>query len=284
MERLAEISNNLDIEFLKNTYYHVYGIHYEDEMKELLDSIPESDRKNIAVFYDDRLEIENVIKNEKKTYLYSEFYRMEKIREAYIFFLNKNAFFSFGFDKFNSEELKKLEEALEKYNYKFEKEEILGEIENFQWTEQKIRKLMYKKFFNWRLITMIIITIIILLIFLFGDKRDFSFRITLLSIMTAYMIIYFYRYIHYPKKSFKSMNSRFLKAYIIFYESHVQILNRQNLEQIIIKYEELYKIKKLKDASILYIEKHKGYLFEFSEIKLYSDKLIDILKNNKRKK
>lgn len=284
MGKLAEINNNIDLESIKKAYYHVYGINYEYGIKELLDSIPESDKKNNVIFFEDRLVTENIIKDEKSTYLYDEFYKIEKVREAYIFFINKEKFFSFGFDRFTSEELKKVEEALGKYDYKFKKEEILGEIENFEWTEQRLRKLMYKNFFNWRFVLISIVTIITLLIFLFGNKEDYSFRITLFLIMIADLIIYFYGYIYRPKKSLKLMNSRFLKAYIIFYDTYVQIMNKQRPEQVIIKYEEFYKIKKLKDASMFYVQKHKGYLFEFSEIKLYSDKLIDILKNNNRKK
>ena len=78
------------------------------------------------------------------------------------------------------------------------------------------------------------------------------------------------------------MNKRFLRARVLFYEDRIELINRTAAEISVIKYEEFFKIKKIKYGILFYIQRYKCFLFEYSEIEGDIETLKKILWNNKK--
>ena len=128
MEKIAEIEHKVTLEKIMNSYYAHYKVKYEEYSKEFYDSLPDSVKEVRVEFYEDRLVIENLIKNEKQTYLYDELYKVQKSENAYLFYTNKVEYRFFEFSDFNAEELENLDNTIKKYYEKTE-DNIIAEIE-----------------------------------------------------------------------------------------------------------------------------------------------------------
>ena len=98
MEIIAKIPNfKTDLQRLKESYYARYGVMDENYAKEIDDTISDSMRDYEIEFYKDKFLVRNIVKNEVNSHLYSELYRVEKIKEGYLFSLDKTKFYFFKF-------------------------------------------------------------------------------------------------------------------------------------------------------------------------------------------
>ena len=141
---------------------------------------------------------------------------------------------------------------------------------------------MFKKVFNYRLL--LVIVAYLLLIYGFLTDRDNTSKVLYSVIAVGISIQYLYTYFIAPKKTLKSMNGRFLRARVLFYQNRLELINRSKAEISVIKYEEFFRIKEIKYGILFYIQKYKCFLFEYPEIKGDIEELRKILENNKNSK
>ena len=283
MEKIAEIEYKVTLEKIMNSYYAHYKVKYEEYSKEFYDSLPDSVKEVRVEFYEDRLVIENLIKNEKQTYLYDELYKVQKSENAYLFYTNKVEYRFFEFSDFNAEELENLDNTIKKYYEKTE-DNIIAEIENFEWTEEKLRKGM---FFSDGIKIRIFIMGIVLLLFIFESIAYPEIR-TLMIALAGIIIIFLWSFYYFkvvPKRTLKSMNPKSVKMKILFYEDHMVLIKKFEPGVMEIKYSEFYKIKINKSGYFMYSQRSLFYLFEFSEMTGNIEELKNILqKYHKRGK
>ena len=277
MKEIAEIRYTVDADRLMRLYYARYKVNYEKFSKEVYESRSESEREYKDVFFDDRVVSENILKNEKTTFLYDELFAVEKTENGYLFYVTNSSLLFYGFDEFDIKNLETLDKVLRSY-YEIKREEPVAVIENFEYTEDKIRKIMFKKVFNYKLI--LVITAYILLGYGLLLNRDNISKTLYISIAAGISIEYLYLYLIRPKKVLKSMKTGFLKARVLFYKDRVELINKLKAEISVIKYEEFFKIKKIKYGILFYIQRYKCFLSEYSEIEGDIESLKKILFNN----
>ncbi|MCP1224575.1 hypothetical protein [Sebaldella sp. S0638] len=281
MKEIAEIRYTVTADRLMRLYYARYKVNYKEFSQEIYDSRSDSEKEYSDVFFDDRVISQNIVKDEKTTFLYNELYAVDKTDIGYLFYVTKDSLLFYGFDEFEPESLKKLDEILKPY-YETEKEEIIAKIENSEYTEDKIRKIMFKRVFNHRLL-LVITAYVILISGLFLGKNNTS-KLLYILIALGTSIQYLYNYFITPKKTLKSMNNRFLRARVLFYQDRAEIINKSKAEILILKYGEFFKIKEIKYGILFYIQRYKCFLFEYSEIEGDLEKLRKILADNKGSK
>lgn len=279
MKEIAEIHYIMDADRLMRLYYARYKVNYEKFSQEIYESRSESEREYRDIFFDDRVVSENIIKNEKTTFLYKELFAVEKTEAGYLFYVNKGSIIFYGFDEFDTEELKVLDEILRPY-YEMKKDEVIAKIENFEYTEDKIRKIMFKRVINYKLL--LVAAAYVLLIYAMFLENNSNFKLLYIVIATGISIQYLYDYFIKPKKTLKSMNNRFLKGRVLFYKDRVELINRTVAEISEIKYKEFFKKKEIKSGILLYIQRYKCFLFEYSEIEGDIENLKKILSDSKR--
>ena len=151
-------------------------------------------------------------------------------------------------------------------------------IENSEYTEDKIRKIMFKKVFNYKLL-LVAAADMLLIYGLLADRGNIS-KVLYIVIAAGISIEYLYLYFIRPKKILKSMKTGFLKARVLFYSDRIELINKSKAEISVIKYEEFFKIKEIKYGILFYIQRHKCFLFEYSEIEGDIENLKKILLNN----
>ena len=281
MEKIAEIEYKITPEWVMKSYYTHYKVKYEEYSREFYDSLPESAKEVRVEFYEDRFVTENLVKNEKNTYLYDELSAVKKLENAYSFYTNKVEYRFFEFSDFKAEELKKLDDILKKYYEKTE-EHIIAEIENFEWTEEKLRKGM---FFSEGMKIRIFIMGIALLLLIFESIAYPEIR-TLMIALAGIIIIFLWSFYYFkvvPEKTLKSMNPKSIKMKILFYEDHTVLIKKSDPGIIEMKYSEFYKIKKIKSGYSIYPQRNQFYLFEFSEITGNIEELKNILQKYHRR-
>ena len=277
MKEVAEIRYTVDADRLMRLYYARYKVNYEKFSKEIYESRSEREREYRDVFFDDRVVSENILKDEKKTFLYDELFAVEKTENGYLFHVTNSSLLFYGFDDFKTEELSALDEILRPY-YEVKHDEAVAVIENSEYTEGKIRKIMFKKVFNYKLL--LVAAADMLLIYGLLTDRDNISKVLYIVIAAGISIEYLYLYFIRPKKILKSMKTGFLKARVLFYSDRIELINKSKAEISVIKYEEFFKIKEIKYGIFFYIQRHKCFLFEYSEIEGDIENLKKILFNN----
>ena len=277
MKEVAEIRYTVDADRLMRLYYARYKVNYEKFSKEIYESRSEREREYRDVFFDDRVVSENILKDEKKTFLYDELFAVEKTENGYLFDVTNSSLLFYGFDDFKTEELSALDEILRPY-YEVKHDEAVAVIENSEYTEDKIRKIMFKKVFNYKLL-LVAAADMLLIYGLLADRGNIS-KVLYIVIAAGISIEYLYLYFIRPKKILKSMKTGFLKARVLFYSDRIELINKSKAEISVIKYEEFFKIKEIKYGIFFYIQRHKCFLFEYSEIDGDIENLKKILLNN----
>ena len=281
MKEIAEIQYTVDADRLKRLYYARYKVNYEKFSQEIYESRSESEREYKDIFFDDRVISENILKNEKTTFLYDELFAVEKTEDGYLFHITNNSLLFYGFNEFDPKSLEALDEILRPY-YEIKLEKPAAVIENFEYTENKIRKIMFKKVFNYRLL--LVITAYILLIWSELLYTSSFSKVLCMVIALGISIQYLYSYFIIPKKTLKSMKNGLLRGRVLFYQDRLEIINKAKAEISVIKYEEFFKIKEIKYGFLFYIQRYKCFLFEYSEIQGDMENLKKILFNNKESK
>ena len=277
MKEVAEIRYTVDADRLMRLYYARYKVNYEKFSKEIYESRSEREREYRDVFFDDRVVSENILKDEKKTFLYDELFAVEKTENGYLFHVTNSSLLFYGFDDFKTEELSALDEILRPY-YEVKHDEAVAVIENSEYTEGKIRKIMFKKVFNYKLL--LVAAADMLLIYGLLTDRDNISKVLYIVIAAGISIEYLYLYFIRPKKILKSMKTGFLKARVLFYSDRIELINKSKAEISVIKYEEFFKIKEIKYGILFYMQRYKCFLFEYSEIEGDIENLKKILFNN----
>ena len=277
MKEVAEIRYTVDADRLMRLYYARYKVNYEKFSKEIYESRSESEREYRDVFFHDRVVSENILKDEKTTFLYDELFAVEKTENGYLFHVTNSSLLFYGFDEFKTEELKALDEILRPY-YEVKRDEAVAVIENSEYTEDKIRKIMFKKVFNYKLL--LVAAADVLLIYSLLADRDNISKVLYIVIAAGISIEYLYLYFIRPKKILKSMKTGFLKARVLFYSDRIELINKSKAEISVIKYEEFFKIKEIKYGILFYMQRYKCFLFEYSEIEGDIENLKKILFNN----
>ena len=286
MERIALVEYKVSQSRIMKFYYAKYRVNYERFSKEIFDTIPDSEKEVRVEFYEDRLIKTNIVKNEKNTYLYDEMFYIEKTENEYLFYFNKNDYIFFEFTEFKKEELEKLDSILKKY-YEKETENIIAKIEDFEWTEKRIRKGLLNGNMKYRMIIVSLILIYfisnILIHLQNGDiLKNLAGIVGILLLLIGYLT---YVLKVYPKRILKSMNSTLTKMRTLFYEDKMVSISKSEPRVLEIKYSEFYKIKRFKMGYLLYTQKNHFYLFEFSEMTGNIEELKKILtKYHKRGK
>lgn len=275
MEKIAEIEYKVTLEKIMNSYYAHYKVKYEEYSKEFYDSLPDSVKEVRVEFYEDRLVIENLIKNEKNTYLYDELYTVKKSENSYSFYTNKVEYRFFEFSDFKAKELENLDDILKKY-YENTKNKIIAEIENFEWTEEKLRKGTMNTSMKFRVLLMfLILAVLIFEIIIYPGFR------TLIPALAGIIIIFLWYYYYFrvrPKKQINSINPSLKKMTVIFYENYIELISKSSPKISEVKYLEFYEIKKKKYGYLFYTQRNQFYLFEFSEMTGNIEELKNIIK------
>ncbi|MBP9477484.1 MAG: hypothetical protein KBF12_02595 [Sebaldella sp.] len=270
MEIIAKIPNfKTDLQRLKESYYARYGVMDENYAKEIDDTISDSMRDYEIEFYKDKFLVRNIVKNEVNSHLYSELYRVEKIKEGYLFSLDKTKFYFFKFSDLveNESTGDKLDEILKKY-YTGTTNGVIATIENYVLDQKRCitgLKAMYKNMLS----GMQLAGLIFLGVFQYLIYRDIF--ITVISVIGYVILIFilfkFFYYKRTAKKILKSINENFLSARILFYPDEIEIITKKKLTLIRLKYEEFYKIQKIKEGYMFYTQKFSFYFFGFDEFK-----------------
>jgi hypothetical protein len=274
VKEIAEIRYTKDAKRIMRIYYARYQINYEKFSQEVYESIAENMREYRDIFFDDRIVSENLMKNEKNTFFYKELSAVEKTEEGYLIYITKNSMLFYGFDEFKPESLGILDEILKPYLVK--REEALAIIKNFEYTEDKIRKIKFKKFFNLRLLLVLTAYLFLICGILIDSESKFLYILLALGITIEYLYFYFIQ----PKRILKSMNKKPMKAKVLFFENRIEVISKLNAEVLVLKYEEFFRIKKIKSGILFYIHKYTCFLFEYSEIEGDIEKLKKILFQN----
>ena len=281
MKEIAEIQYTVDADRLMHLYYARYKVNYEKFSQEIYKSRSENERKYKDTFFNDRVISENILKNEKTTFLYDELFAVEKTENGYLFHVKNSSMLFYGFNEFDSKSLEALDEILRPY-YEIKREKPAAVIENFEYTENKIRKIMFKKVFNYRLL--LVITAYILLIWSELLYTSSFSKVLCMVIALGISIQYLYSYFIIPKKTLKSMKNGLLRGRVLFYQDRLELINKTKAEISVIKYEEFFKIKEIKYGFLFYIQRYKCFLFEYSEIQGDMESLKKFLFNNKGNK
>ena len=104
MKEIAEIKYTVDADRLIRLYYARYKVNYEKFSQEIYESRSESERKYKDVFFYDRVISENILKNEKTTFLYDELFAVEKTEDGYLFHVTISSLLFYGFNEFDPKE------------------------------------------------------------------------------------------------------------------------------------------------------------------------------------
>ena len=272
MEPIAVTEYKITSEKIMEFYYAKYKVNYDEFSKEIYDTMPDNMKEMRVEFFEDRFVLENLMKSEKNTYLYDDLFAIEKVGNGYLFYYNKTEYYFSKFSNFSIQELGKLDDILRKYYEKAEYK-IIAEIENFEWTAKKIRMGMRTKF------KMAVIATV-LGYFTFGiiSSRAVESLMPNLIGMIIIFLISFYAFKIVPEKTLKSMNPKLIKMRVLFYEEHMVLINKLEPKIIQMKYNEFYKIKKIKSGYLLYGQRNQFYLVEFSEMTGNIEELKNIIK------
>lgn len=272
---IAEIDFNYNLERIQDTYFAKYGAKSEKETEELDKTIADSMRKYKILFYADKFILQNIIKNESTSHFYNETYEIEKVENGYIFFITKQMFYFFKFTDFNSDELRNLDRVLEKY-YKKTEGRVIAKVENYELTEKRCIqgfKYLYKNL-DWFYITVSLFLVIIL----YKAYNNIFIALTR-GILFYFVLIILAKTLYYKvmaKKIIKSMNEKFKRARVIFYEDKAEIILKEKLGLTSLEYREFYKIKKMKKGYIFCTGRYSFYFFWFDDFK--EDELIRLEK------
>lgn len=266
MEIIAKIPDfKNDFQRLKESYYARYGVLDENYAKEIDNTISDSMRDYEIEFYKDKFLVRNIVKNEVNSYLYSELHMIEKGKDGYLFSLDKTKFYFFKFSEIIKEE--KLDEILKKY-YIGTTNGVIATIENYVLDQKRCitgLKAMYKNMIlRMELAGLILIGIIQYLFY----KSVFITIISLIAYVIIIVIIF--QFIYYKKtakKILKSINENFLSARILFYSDEIEIITKKKLTLMKIRYNEFYKIQKIKTGYMFYTQKFSFYFFGYDEFK-----------------
>ena len=71
MKEIAEIQYTVDADRLMRMYYARYKVNYEKFSQEIYESRSENEREYRDTFFDDKVISENLVKNEKMTFLFN---------------------------------------------------------------------------------------------------------------------------------------------------------------------------------------------------------------------
>ncbi|WP_294964280.1 hypothetical protein [uncultured Gilliamella sp.] len=74
-----------------------------------------------CIFYDDRIEFIFKLKISVSSIKYTEFYKIEKVPDGYLFSLLKNYSYFFFYEEFTTEQQQALEEQLKQYKNYYQK-------------------------------------------------------------------------------------------------------------------------------------------------------------------
>lgn len=92
--------------------------YYKKTAKKILSSMNNNFLNVRVLFYSDEAEFITKKKLTISKMKYAEFYKIEKIKEGYIFYTQRYNFYFFWFDEFQKDELEKLESVLSEYIHK----------------------------------------------------------------------------------------------------------------------------------------------------------------------
>ena len=254
-----------DFQRLKESYYARYGVMDEISVKEIAETIPDSMKHFSIEFYSEEFIVRNKIKEEVNSYLYDELYKTEKVKDGYLISLNKNQFYFFKFSDFQEEELEKLDEILKKY-YLNVSNDLVAVIEDYKWDLNRCitgMKAVYKKMiFRQKVIGLAVIIIIIQVLF----KEIFLTIVAAAAFLILVTIMFsFFYYKKTAKKILNSMNKNFLNIRVLFYSDEAEFITKKKLTVSKMKYDEFYKIEKIKEGYIFYTQRYNFYFFWFNE-------------------
>ena len=89
--------------------------------KNFVASLNECFRNMTCIFYDDRIEFIFKLKISVSSIKYTEFYKIEKVPDGYLFSLLKNYSYFFFYEEFTTEQQQALEEQLKQYKNYYQK-------------------------------------------------------------------------------------------------------------------------------------------------------------------
>ena len=256
------------IEYYVNTQYWLdayhakYGVLDHEFAQKLNDSTPDNMRHFTMSFNNEKLVIFNKDKNEINTFYYQDLYCINKTENGYLFFINNQDFYFVSQQSFKSDELEIIHDFLCDYLGK-NLENQIAEINNYKMDINRIYYCFYYLLFKKSIMTPIYILVMFLpCYFLIKDssKALFFVYFTILYSIAIYFSIK-------PgikcsaKNQFKTTNDFFLYSRVIFYDDRFIMINKNQIGISIIKYSQLYKIRKVKKGYLFLINSSMSYLF-----------------------